>query len=110
MQNEIARFYLERWRETRDIQDAVAAFRAAKRALAAGPELLDARFNVASALEAMATSLQNEAKTALEEYLSADATSSRALEIRQRLNTHTMPKDAWLVTDLHRGPSAEKDK
>jgi hypothetical protein len=110
VQNEIARFYLERWRETRDIQDAVAAFRAANRALTAGPELLDARFNVASALEAMATSLQDEARKALEQYLSADTTSSRALEIMRRLNTHPMPKDAWLVTGLQPRPSAEKSK
>jgi hypothetical protein len=88
-QNEIASAYLERWRKTQDLEDALAAFRAAKRALTDGPELLDARFNVASALEAMATSLQNETRKAWEQYLSADMTSDRSRHVKRRLDADT---------------------
>ena len=92
-QNDLARLYLDRWRESKDLEDAIAALQAARRALTEDPEELDARFNMAEALEAMTASLQDEARKAWEQYLSADAISSRAQEVRRRLNASPKPKN-----------------
>ena len=85
-QNHLAAAALVRWGMTRQLSDAVIAFDAAKLANAEDPELLDARYNLASAVEAMSLSLQDDARKSWEEYLSVDSTSDRAQQVRRYLN------------------------
>ena len=100
-QNALAGVLLARWRDTRHLEDAVAAFEAAKRALAAAPQLPESRYNMASALEAMSTSFQHEARNAWEDYLTVDLTSSRAKEVRRHLETYKAPDSTSQIAGLH---------
>jgi hypothetical protein len=109
-QSALAGVLLARWRDTKHLEDAVAAFEAAKRALAAAPQLPEARYNMASALEAMSTSFQHEARNAWEEYLTVDLTSSRAKEVRRHLETYKGPDGASQIAGLHRFGATERDK
>jgi hypothetical protein len=81
----IASVHLMRWGKTREIADAVAAFEAAKLATSADPQLVDARYKLASAMEAMSVSLREDARKLWEECLAADATSDRARDVRTYL-------------------------
>ena len=97
--NALAESHLRRWQDTKSSDDAVAAFEQSQRAIAANPRSLDARMNMALALEALAESFRREARKAWEEYLTFDSTSSRAKDIKGALetddkNSHNSPLEA----------------
>jgi len=85
VQNDRASTYLARWQRTRSLEDAVAAYEAARNAVSSDPKRIEARFNLALALEAMSSSFQDEARQAWKSYLDVDSTSSRARESRRHL-------------------------
>jgi hypothetical protein len=85
-QNQFADLALANWRKRRQLADAVAAFYAAKLASSADPQLIEARYNLASALEAMSISLRDDAHKRWEEYLTVDSTSDRARDVRRYLD------------------------
>jgi hypothetical protein len=95
--NALAEFHLRRWQDTKSSDDAVAAFEQSQRAVAANPRSLDARMNVALALEALSESFRREARKAWEEYLTFDSTSSRAKDIKGALETDDKNShNSWL--------------
>lgn len=96
-QNALADFYLRRWQDTKSPDEAVAAFEQSQRAVAANPRSLDARMNMALALEALSESFRREARKAWEEYLTFDSTSGRAKEIKGALETDDKNShNSWL--------------
>jgi hypothetical protein len=107
--NALAESHLRRWQDTKSSDDAAAALEQSQRAIAANPRSLDARMNMALALEALAESFRREARTAWEEYLTFDSTSSRAKDIKGALETddkrsHNGPLEAAIshLRPLHR--------
>jgi hypothetical protein len=95
--NALAEFHLRRWQDTKSSDDAVAAFEQSQRAVASNPRSLDARINMALALEALSESFRREARKAWEEYLTFDSTSSRAKDIKGALETDDKNShNSWL--------------
>jgi hypothetical protein len=76
---------LAQWRRTRDVKDAIRAYDAAKRAVANDPVMSDARFSLALATEAVATSMRAESVRAWQQYLASDSTTIKADEARRHL-------------------------
>jgi tetratricopeptide (TPR) repeat protein len=81
--SDLAAAYIGRRSLTGEAQDAVRARDAARRALAINPELPEARFNLALALEATDPSGAIEA---LQQYLGADSSSPWAVEAKALLD------------------------
>jgi hypothetical protein len=95
--NALAEFHLRRWQDTKSSDDAVVAFEQSQRAVASNPRSLDARINMALALEALSESFRREARKAWEEYLTFDSTSSRAKDIKGALETDDKNShNSWL--------------
>jgi Putative zinc-finger len=83
--NALTESLLRRWQVTKSSDDAVAAFEQSQRAVAANPRSLDAKMNMALALESLSESFRREARKAWEEYLTFDSTSIRAKNIKRAL-------------------------
>jgi hypothetical protein len=83
--NERAAFQLAQWQQTRRAEDALTAFNAAQSAVADDPRLIEARYNLALALEAVSASFREASLRAWEDYVAIDSTSSRACEAQRRL-------------------------
>jgi hypothetical protein len=83
--NALTESHLRRWQDTKRSDDAVAAFEQSQRAVAANPRSLDAKMNMALALESLSESFRREARKAWEEYLTFDSTSIRAKNIKRAL-------------------------
>lgn len=83
--NERAAFQLAQWQQTRRPEDALAAFNAAQSAVADDPRMIEARFNLALALEAVSASFREASLGAWEDYMAIESTSSRASEAQRRL-------------------------
>ena len=104
-QNSIAAASLKRWRTTRQLSDAMAALGAASLANSTDPQLPEARYNLAAALDATSISLGEEARKAWQEYLLVDSTSDRALEVRRHLNQEDKSKTLPALVSAIRPPS-----
>lgn len=98
-QNDLAAVLLRRWQDTRQFDDAVVAFEQAQRAIVSNPRSLEARANLALALEAVSASFQRDARKAWEEYLKLDSTSSRAHDIKGHLETYGKERVTELSAD-----------
>jgi hypothetical protein len=83
--NERAAFQLAQWQRTRRSEDALAAFSAAQSAVADDPRMIEARYNLALALEAVSASFREASLRAWEDYVAIDSTSNRACEAQRRL-------------------------
>jgi len=88
-EHSLADLFLQRRRDSQHLDDAVAAYEEAQRAIAANPRLLEARISLALALEAISTSFRRDATKAWEEYLALDAISTRAKDITRHLEAYT---------------------
>jgi hypothetical protein len=83
--NARAAAYLSQWQRSHLLKDAVAAADAARTAVDNDPRLLDARLNLARALEAMSSSLRDESARAWQRYLAGGPAEVHAGEARLHL-------------------------
>jgi len=91
-QSDLAALYLERVRNGQHPGDLIKALAAAERARLADPQLAEAWFNRALALEQLA--LRPQAQAAWTEYLAIDASSPWAQEARDHLALLEVPAEA----------------
>jgi hypothetical protein len=96
---------LRDWRTTGQLGYAVAALEAAKYASLADPQLQEARYNLASALEATSISLRDDARKLWEAYLAVDSTSDRAREVKHYLDEQDKSGKSPEQVSLHPLPS-----
>jgi len=83
--NARAAAYLSQWQRTHLLKDAVSAFDAARTAVDNDPRTLDARLNLARALEAMSSSLRDESTRAWQSVLAGGLGEAQAGEARRHL-------------------------